>query len=398
MMEAVSEDEALRPLHRIGQRHAKVFCTILAALLICWQFGDVVRSHSAKLLPPSRSRRLGLAWSFSVPNIFGDGAEADDAFSDCPTLKGRVLELNSSVWPRAHTQPVPELSRIVYVNVDGDNTRSRFAEQEISKMRWSSESLFEVWRWKSLSSLKARADDWYEPFRTTGFARDDFLLQGMEEAEFTEAKAVEADDLSNSERRKWAVAAIMFTHWLVISEMSKNVPDMVENNKVWLVIDDNVKMPEKLYDFWQLLWPYVPEDWDILLLGAAEDEEEDGVMLDGCSMQFNGHLQFAARKWNIEEVPCFECQKALAYVINPKHVGRVLWRFMHSRINHVRNLLSALTPSGEDPDICPALNVFNVHPTLIDSFEFKWETKVTSTAQAEHHLQKHGNLGPHGHH
>lgn len=151
----------------------------------------------------------------------------------------------------------------------------------------------------------------------------------------------------------WGVAACMFSHLAALAALASRSAALAASRLVWLVLEDDAVVPADLRRRWEQIWPYVPEDWDILRLGWFGASE--------CKSRINEHLDLASWADPPPRGPCRYCGSH-AYVVNPASAEKVLWRLNQSRIAHVDCLLGARTPPGEDPVHIPALRSFAVRP------------------------------------
>lgn len=108
------------------------------------------------------------------------------------------------------------------------------------------------------------------------------------------------------------------------------------------------------------VWPYIPDDWDVVRIGWFGMRCEEG--------KINDHVDMAL--WNDPppKGPCYYCG-VQGYVVNPANVDKVLERLKNSRLMYIDTLLGAPTPPFEDEQVVPPLKVFALQPPLINQNE-----------------------------
>merc|ERR1719382_686937 len=122
-----------------------------------------------------------------------------------------------------------------------------------------------------------------------------------------------------------------------------------------MITEDDVEINPEFIQQWEELWPYIPEQWDILRVGWFGDHQN-------CSQAVNPRVDRAGWQ-DPHSGECAYCG-AQAYIVNPSSKERVLKRFEQSRITHADELLGAPTPQLESDAAVPALRAFVVWPTL----------------------------------
>lgn len=147
----------------------------------------------------------------------------------------------------------------------------------------------------------------------------------------------------------WAIAACAHSHYKAIRSIPTFGEDLV------LITEDDVELKEDFPRLWQELWPWLPEEWDVLRLGWFGDHQN-------CSQVVNSHIDLAA--W--QQPPGGDCMYcgAQAYIVNPRSKQKVLSRFEMSGMTHADELLGAPTPLLEDAAEVPPLRSFVVWPML----------------------------------
>lgn len=127
-------------------------------------------------------------------------------------------------------------------------------------------------------------------------------------------------------------------------------------HEVWLILEDDAIVTPNITLRWKELWPYIPNEWDILRLGWFGG--------DNCSGRVNEFVDFALWSDPPPHGPCRYCGSH-GYIVNPASVEKVIQRLQNSRIMHVDCLLGAQTPPNENPTLVPPLLSFVSRRSLI---------------------------------
>lgn len=240
-----------------------------------------------------------------------------------------VHDLRRGPWPREHAGQAPEITKIMYINLDWDTNRSKYMEAQLRNLSrlWEGRPL----TWERLPAVDKdsfRDDVQYAEWRRRGFSQaQDPDVQG-----------------------DWATAACAYSHYSAVSK----IPEASGSDLV-LITEDDVEISPRFRQLWQQVWPFIPEEWDVLRVGWFGD-------FLNCTQVVNTHVDRAGWQ-NPGTHECAYCG-AQAYIVNPSAKERVLQRFELSRITHADELLGAPTPQLEDPDAIPPLKSYVVWPML----------------------------------
>lgn len=277
---------------------------------------------------------LALGVSCALRQTRASSSNADGATrlyaEQCEAASPEVAELRGMPWPRANAGAAPPISLVRYVNAEGDSQRRDAMETQLEGLRSSWNRSGAVLRWQRVTAVGAETfwmDQDFAQWRAKGFSTD-----------------LEED---------WESAARAYSHFEAISGM----PDTYsEAEGLVLIVDDRAKLRSGFLDMWQDLWPWLPENWDVLRLGWNADGQN-------CSQVVNSYIDSAAWKRSSEDGECMYCG-AEAYIVNPASKKRVLARFEAARMADVSQLLGASVPEGEDAAAVPLLRSLAVWPSF----------------------------------
>jgi len=132
-------------------------------------------------------------------------------------------------------------------------------------------------------------------------------------------------------------------------------------------MEDDAVIPDDFEQQWEKLWPWIPEDWDVMRIGYNRLGGTD------CRAVINQHMHYAFWLDPPPHGPCQYCGLQ-AYVVNPASGFKILQRIQRSHIFHPDNLFSAPTPPEEDPKRVPPLLVFASRPVFIGHDESDFES------------------------
>jgi len=249
----------------------------------------------------------------------------------CPAVDEGIAALRRQEWPRPDAGRAPEISMILYINLDWDTARRRYMEEQLQELRqrWNASGHDLAWeRVPGVGPDEVRLGDRYASWRAKGFS-----------------PATRPDV-----RGDWATAGCALGHYAAISR----IPDG-PNAELTLITEDDVEIMPRFLQYWKDLWPYVPKDWDVLRVGWFGDHQN-------CTQVVNARVDRAGWQDPMGG-QCAYCG-AQAYIVNPRRKRQVLERFERSKVTHADELLGAPTPQLEDTHQVPPLQAFVVWPTL----------------------------------
>jgi len=249
----------------------------------------------------------------------------------CPADNPKVRELRKQKWPR-DAGNVPQVTKVIYINMDWDPARRQYMEDQLDELShsWPEYGGHEL-RWARLPGVDANE-------LQTGVAYETWRGKG-----FSKAPVPKVDG-------DWKIASCAFNHYSAI----KHLPDTDESGLV-LIVEDDVEIKPDFPKLWEDLWPWLPEEWDVIRVGWFGDHQN-------CSQVVNSYVDLAAWQQPKDGI-CSYCGLQ-AYIVNPSSRDRVLQRFERSRMTHADEIVSAPTPLMEDPEDVPPLNVFVAWPQL----------------------------------
>lgn len=249
----------------------------------------------------------------------------------CPAADEEVQKLRRQTWPRAHAGKAPQVSKVIYINLAWDRARRQYMEDQLQVMGQLWQSQFRDFQWERLDAVEATAlqhEDRFAHWREKGFSRSNI-------------PDVQGD---------WSTAACAYSHYSAISRIDEG-----PGSRLVLITEDDVAIHPKFLQMWEEVWPYVPEEWDVLRVGWFGDHQN-------CSQVINPRADRAG--WQaLKNGECAYCG-AQAYIVNPRSKQRLLKRFEHSKITHADVLLGALTPLSEDPKSVPPIRAYVIWPML----------------------------------
>jgi GR25 family glycosyltransferase involved in LPS biosynthesis len=215
--------------------------------------------------------------------------------------------------------------------------RKTFMEKQFNELKGNG-SVFEAQRFPALTTTDVKTDPRFASWRSRGFN-------------------------PSMEKKSWGTAANMLSHYEAIRQLSgSNL-----STGLTMILEDDVVIAPHFQHLWNSLWPYVPDDWDILRVGAFSTGRS-------CAQKVNEHLDRA--EWSDppprhpggESGPCKYCGTQ-ALIVHPASVTRVLRRLEASRFMHTDTAFGANTPPNEDPLTAPPLRVFMLRPFLAQHAE-----------------------------
>lgn len=252
-----------------------------------------------------------------------------DSYHRCEAATPEVRELRCRPWPAKGRPPAPRISRILYINLARDLRRNTWMSAQLQSIPPN----VMTERVEGIDMGRARMDTAFEEIRNRGFS----------EVAYPRVKG------------KWSVAGCTFSHLSILRKLREQVGELLARREVWLILeDDAILTPQILYD-WEHLWPYIPNEWDIMRLGWFGDYS--------CTAHVNKHVDLALWRDPPPDGPCRYCGSH-AYVVNPASIQKVIHRLESSRLMHVDCLLGAPTPPLEDPTAVPPLLSFVFRPSL----------------------------------
>lgn len=250
----------------------------------------------------------------------------------CPATDPVVAELRKQSWPRRNAGPPPLITQVKYINLEWDKSRRQYMEDQMRHLRdvWRKELRGHPLLWQRIPGTAA-----HEMQQSAGF-------RAWREKGFSRAPHPHVDG-------DWAIAACAHSHYKAIQSIPMAGEELV------LIAEDDVELKQDFPQLWQQLWPWLPEDWDVLRLGWFGDHQN-------CSQVVNSRIDLAA--W--QQPPGGDCMYcgAQAYIVNPRSKMKVLSRFEISGMTHADELLGAPTPLMEDAAEVPPLRSFVVWPML----------------------------------
>jgi GR25 family glycosyltransferase involved in LPS biosynthesis len=247
-----------------------------------------------------------------------------------------VAKLQSLQWPKPVTAEAPRISKLVYINLDESRDRRDFMERQFHELKGNG-SEFEPVRFPALTVKEVQTDSRFESWRKRGFN-------------------------PSMEKQSWGTAANMLSHFEAIQRVVGNSSGLA------MILEDDVVITPHFDKLWKTLWPYVPEDWDVLRVGAFLNGARS------CNQRINEHIDRA--EWADPKPtspggssgPCRYCGTQ-ALMVRPASVAKVLHRLQASRFMHTDTAFGADTPPFEDRSSNPPLNVFELRPFLAQHAE-----------------------------
>lgn len=261
-----------------------------------------------------------------------------DHYPQCRTDSAQMRALRCRSWPLQHKAPAPRISRALYINLDRDARRRRWMEGQLQQVRRNltkgTARNFPVERVSAVDMQRAAKDTRFEGIRQQGFNPTQYPdVQG-----------------------KWSVAGCTFSHLTILWRLRDHAEELLARREVWLVLEDDAAVGPDLEAAWEGLWPWLPEEWDLVRLGWFGGST--------CAGRVNRRVDLALWSDPPPAGPCSYCGSH-AYIVNPASVGKVIHRLEGSRLMHVDCLLGAPTPPMEDPHTLPPLLAFAPRPSLI---------------------------------
>lgn len=248
---------------------------------------------------------------------------------DSPLLR----DLHDRSWPTADKKPAPRISKVIYINLDSDPKRRHWMRRQLNQLNWAGEHP-SIERFTAVDAQMANTSSLFQKQRGNGFNP-------------TKHPAVPYGS--------WSTAGCMFSHYSLVKQLAVNAANLSKQNEVWLFLEDDTKLISNVGQGWLDLWPFVPEQWDVLRLVGWNLRP----LFPNC--QINARLHLAMFSDPPPSGPCIDCG-AQAYVVNPSSASRVVDRFEKSKIYLTDCLLGAGTPPQEDQDRIPPLLSFAIHP------------------------------------
>lgn len=336
-------EEGFRGRHvaqRISPWAGRLAPVLLAAVAL-----GLVASHFASRRRPSTG---SLVWA----NVL--------YAASCPAADPDTEALQKQPWPRPDPGPAPPIVNIRYIALDGDSGKQGYMEEQLRSLA----PLLDF-TWERLSGTRAEA------------LRDDKELSSWRDKGFSQVL----------DHEDWTTAARSYSHYQAISGLPSTYSEV---EGFVLIMEDNVSLRPDFVDMWKKLWPWLPEDWDVLRLGCQEKCHD-------CSHVVNSFVDVAA--WSRDERGACSCCGAQAYVVHPAAKSRVLSRFETSRMTWPNGLLSAPTPTNEDPHAVAPLKSFMAWPPLASPLYegqghetvfrmLKTDSKVDAGAESERSADK----------
>jgi len=255
----------------------------------------------------------------------------------CPAVNHLVQELRKVRWPRK-VGPAPKITKFIYINLDRSKARRRYMENQFTKLRQQllENDHVEI-TWQRLPAADAHimeTCDKYAEWRSKGFAQ-------------TAHPLVDGD---------WAIAACAHSHYEAIRLLQQHQRNAQSTNELVMIVEDDVEIDKDVVSTWETLWPYVPEEWDILRVGWFGD-------MQNCSSVINSHWDYADWQDLMPDETCQYCG-AQGYLVRPGSEHRVLKRYETCKMTHSDTIMGAPTPPLEDPKKAPPLKVFVSWPRL----------------------------------
>jgi len=294
---------------------------------------SLVDGHSVEQLWYKKGDSTGL--HAMKPQVLGHLWKVERLLVDtglCPAESEELEQLRKQKWPRNNAGKAPLIGKVLYINLAWDKSRMTYMENHLKVL---SEKAFkdqaQRLEWGRLDAVDKTAlqhERKYAMWRAKGFSP---------------AKSPDV-------RGDWSTAACAYSHYQAISV----IPEAPNSDLVVIAEDDVEFNPHFLRD-WEEVWPYVPDDWDVLRIGWFSDHQN-------CSQAVNARVDRAGWQ-DPRNGECAYCG-AQAYIVNPTSKERVLKRFENSRITHADELLGAPTPQLEDPWVVPPLKAYVIWPML----------------------------------
>jgi len=253
-----------------------------------------------------------------------------------------VGPLRESSWPLKDKQLAPHIAHAVYINLDWDTARRDSMNKQLAAVAATSRSHGVNFTFERLSAVPAadvQKNASFEAFRARGFSTNSYPNM--------------MDD--------WRTAAVQYSHESIIERIEQQGQQLLAKHEVWLILEDDAKVPPNLEMEWAKLWPYIPKEWDIMRVGWFGME-------NGCKACVNTKLHLAFWSDPPPHGPCSYCGTQ-GYIVNPATAKKVMQRLKTSKLYYIDALLGAATPPGEDRARVPDLAVFAPIPTIIKQDE-----------------------------
>merc|ERR1711998_190309 len=91
---------------------------------------------------------------------------------ECRDTNGLPIEqMRLLPWPRAHAHSAPKISRLLYINLEEDEERREFMEQQAEALGLSAT------RVKAVTEDEAKSDPRFHIYRKNGYSLESFLPQ-----------------------------------------------------------------------------------------------------------------------------------------------------------------------------------------------------------------------------
>lgn len=279
----------------------------------------VVALHSCAVEALSRA----LLQASTRPSVSGDDA--------CTPATAHVAELQRSHWPH-EKGPAPLIKKLVYLNLNESKDRRKSIERQVMDLQRSG-SMFEVERFQALTADQVKSESRFAAWRRRGFSALAFPIM----------------------KKHWGTAANMLSKYTALKQLALAAN---ETSDLVMLLEDDVVISPNFQERWKELWPYVPDDWDLLRVGGFKYAGRN------CSQYVNKHVDRAAWYDPPPSGPCHYCGSQ-AYVVRPGRLSRVLQRVEKLKFVLADIAFGAATPPLEDPSEAPPLNIFSVKPFLV---------------------------------
>jgi len=248
----------------------------------------------------------------------------------CRPASELIKNLRCQQWPTSRHRPAPQISHIVYINLDSSVQRAQWMESQLNSLPWIQNFGVTVKRFSAVNASRAKHSSKFADIRARGFNQ------------------VKYPDVTG----KWGGAGGLFSHLLVLEELQRHAAELIADDSLWLIIEDDAILKGDFVIDWEKLWPFVPDTWDLLRLGWFGGAS--------CRQSVNEHIDLASWSDPPPHGPCSYCGSH-AYVVNPARVDRVIQRIRQAHIMHADCVISAPPPPTED--LAPLL-AFAVRPLL----------------------------------
>jgi len=249
----------------------------------------------------------------------------------CPAADAEIHELRKGPWPRHHPGPATSISKFVYINMKWDHDRREYMDEQLGNLSraWKADGRHFTWdRLEGVGASALQHDARYATWRNKGFSKS----------------------VKPNVQGDWGTASCAYNHY----EAIRQIPNSSDDGLV-VISEDDAEINPNFLQLWERLWPFVPQEWDVLRIGWFGDHQN-------CSQVVNPMVDRAGWQDPLEG-ECAYCG-AQAYIVNPSSKRRVMERFERSKITHADELLGAPPPELEDPEKVPPLKAYVVWPVL----------------------------------